>query len=74
MRLISFIFIPLLFFFSYGRHEFFLKKLEILDLVVMTAGLIVNIVVISLHNNKTEENCNSDVHTGEFVKYENSLN
>ena len=28
------------------RHEFFQKKLEILDLVVMTAGLIVNIVLV----------------------------
>ncbi|UJR31416.1 hypothetical protein I4U23_018909 [Adineta vaga] len=36
-----------------GR-EFFQKKLEILDLVVMTIGLIVNIVVLSMESDKAQ--------------------
>ncbi len=37
----------------------------------MTAGLIVNIVVISLHSNPNciGDDCKKDAQTGEFAKY-----
>jgi len=43
----------------------------------MTAGLVVNIVVVSMHSNdpnKEEEECRTRTQTGEFVKYKNSPN
>ncbi len=38
-----------------NRREFFQKKLEILDLIVMTAGLVVNIVVIATYNGQGDK-------------------
>jgi len=37
------------------RREFFHKKLEIMDLIVMTAGLIVNIVVVSTYDGTSQK-------------------
>lgn len=36
-------------------YEFFLKKLEIMDLIVMTAGLIVNIVVVATYDGSSQK-------------------